>query len=176
MTNHYWHGDVCVHCQECKRKESVQLFLAYRGSNCRERELWSAILDENFTLTLPITPYRSFPRREILGSSRVVRGIEAVMADCCSLALMAESIGLGSNAWRYAIKRCVFFSRLYSCYLWPHSQCVHSTQNALFSTDSIAAVYAANWFFIPCMSCLGMPPARSSTAWSPPMSWPPGSW
>jgi hypothetical protein len=62
------------------------------------------ILDENFMFTLPITPYRSFHKAEIINSCRVVRGISAMIADNCSLALMVESLGCGSLAWREAIK------------------------------------------------------------------------
>jgi hypothetical protein len=90
------------------RKQIVQQFLVYRARNCRERERWAAILDEAFVFTIPITPFRSFHRKEIQGSHRVVRGIDAMMAECASLALMAESIGLGSPKWRQAIKRYVF--------------------------------------------------------------------
>ena len=56
-------------------------------------------------LTLPITPYRSFHRADIVNSNRVVRGVDAVMADAASLSLLAECIGLGSAKWKNAIKR-----------------------------------------------------------------------
>lgn len=85
----------------------MRQFLTYRENNCRDRSLWAALLDENIVMTLPITPYRSFPRADIQGASRVVRGIDAVMADTSSLALLAESIGLGSDTWKYAVKRWV---------------------------------------------------------------------
>lgn len=87
------------------RKEVVRQFLECRGSNCRDRETWAALVEEDFELTLPITPYRSFPRSEIQGCNRVVRGLRALLADTCSLALMAESVGFGSSAWQYAVKR-----------------------------------------------------------------------
>ena len=60
--------------------------------------------------TLPITPYRSFHKAEIVNSCRVVHGIQATISDNCSLALMVESLGWGSVQWREALKmgkRCL---------------------------------------------------------------------
>jgi hypothetical protein len=98
--------------QQLSRKDVLRRFLSLRETNCRDRALWAAILDENFVLTLPITPFRSFPRSDIQGGSRMVRGIDAVMADTSSMALLAESIGLGSVPWKHAVKRYV------PCLLW----------------------------------------------------------
>lgn len=81
------------------------MMLAYRSSNTRDKEKWSAIMDENATLTLPITPYRSFNKGDIVNSSRLIKGIDAMMADSASLALMVESIGQGSNLWKESIIR-----------------------------------------------------------------------
>jgi hypothetical protein len=66
---------------------------------------WSKIVHENIALTLPITPYRSFCRAEIDSNSRVVIGIDGLIADCCSLALMAETIGVNNYDWKNAILR-----------------------------------------------------------------------
>lgn len=86
------------------RKNVVRLLLSYRSTNMRERDKWATILDENVQMTLPITPYRSFPKSSIVGTSRVVSGIDAVIADTASLALMAQSICYGSLQWQAAIK------------------------------------------------------------------------
>lgn len=91
--------------QQLARKEAVRLFLDYRGAGVRIRDQWTTLLDDNVTLTLPITPYRSFHRSDITNSSRVVRGVDAVMADAASLSLLAEGIGLNSAKWKSAIKR-----------------------------------------------------------------------
>ena len=79
--------------------------LSYRAANMRDREKWMAILDESFVFTLPITPYRSFHKSDIVSSSRVIVGIDAAIADAASLAMMIESIGQGSDKWKEAIKR-----------------------------------------------------------------------
>lgn len=71
----------------------------------RQRELWASLLDDNVVMTLPITPYRSFHRSNIVNSSRVVRGVDGVMADAASLSLLAECIGQTSAKWKSAIKR-----------------------------------------------------------------------
>jgi len=87
------------------RKNAVRLLLSYRAANVRDREKWSAILDEGFVLTLPITPYRSFQKGEITSSHRVVVGIDATIADVASLALMVENVGQNSDPWKDAVKR-----------------------------------------------------------------------
>ena len=91
--------------QQQIRKQAVRQLLEYRVDKYCSREQWGALLDENFQMTLPITPYRSFHKRDIAGSCRVVRGIEGMMADTASLVLMAECIGMGSTPWKEAIKR-----------------------------------------------------------------------
>ena len=93
--------------QQLLRKDRVKRFLSCRALNSQNRAEWCELVEEDVTLTLPITPYRYFPRREIVQLSRVVSGVEAVMVDGASLALLAECIGQGSPQWRQAIKRCV---------------------------------------------------------------------
>ena len=76
------------------RKNAVRLMLSYRAANVRDRDKWAAILDEGFVFTLPITPYRSFQKGDIVSSSRVIVGIDAAIADAASLALMVENVGM----------------------------------------------------------------------------------
>jgi hypothetical protein len=71
----------------------------------RDREKWMAILDEGFVFTLPITPYRSFHKGDIVSSSRVVVGIDAMIADAASFGLMVESLGQSTDLWKDAIKK-----------------------------------------------------------------------
>ena len=93
-----------IHETQTIRKNIVRSFLSYRSTNLRDREKWALILDENIEMTLPITPYRSFPKSSIMGTSRVVAGIDAVIADTASLALMAQGICYGAPQWQAAIK------------------------------------------------------------------------
>lgn len=93
-----------IHEMQTIRKNVVRLLLSYRSTNMRDREKWAVILDESFEFTLPITPYRSFPKHNIVNSSHVVTGIDAVIADTASLALMAQSICYGTPQWQAAIK------------------------------------------------------------------------
>ena len=58
---------------------------------------WRAVLEETFQLILPITPYRSFPPAEVIGGQRRVVGIDALINDTASLAVMVQSIGLPKN-------------------------------------------------------------------------------
>jgi hypothetical protein len=95
--------------QQTTRKNVIRLLLSNRASNVMDRDRWSSIIDEQHTLTLPITPYRSFNRGEIRGGHRVVKGIDALLADTASLALLVESVGQGTEQWRDAVKRWVGF-------------------------------------------------------------------
>ena len=59
----------------------------------------SKILDQNCTLKQPITPYRWFNRKEIVGETRISRGIHAILADCASMSVMIANIGSRSSRW-----------------------------------------------------------------------------
>ncbi len=91
--------------QQTTRKNVIRLLLSNRASNVMDRDRWSSIIDEQHTLTLPITPYRSFNRGEIHGGHRVVKGIDALLTDTASLALLVESVGQGTEQWKDAVKR-----------------------------------------------------------------------
>merc|ERR1712188_48207 len=60
--------------------------------NEQNRSKWSSIVDENFKLILPVTPYRAFPSSEIVSTQRHIVGINALMEDCGSLNVMFQSI------------------------------------------------------------------------------------
>ena len=94
-----------IHDTHVIRKNAVRLMLSYRAANVRDREKWAAILDEGFVFTLPITPYRSFQKGDIVSSNRVIVGIDAAIADAASLALMVESVGQNTELWKNAVKR-----------------------------------------------------------------------
>lgn len=90
--------------QHLIRKNMAYMVLSYRAANVQDREKWSAILDDNVVLTLPITPYRYFHHNEIKDHKRVLKGIDSVMMDTASLALMVECIDQGSDSWVGRIK------------------------------------------------------------------------
>lgn len=97
----------------------MKLFLNYRANNIQNRKYWELICDESFAMTLPITPYRYYNRAEVnawyvppspsignrRNSQRVVEGIDALLIDTASVALMVESIGLGNSSWIEYLKR-----------------------------------------------------------------------
>ena len=87
------------------RKNAVRLLLSYRAANVQDRDKWAAILDENFIFNQPITPYRPFNKFDIVNSSRVLVGIDATISDTASLALLVESVGIGSDNWFESVKR-----------------------------------------------------------------------
>ncbi|KAG5191468.1 hypothetical protein JKP88DRAFT_204837 [Tribonema minus] len=71
----------------------LQMALFYRAAGNTCRADWATALEESFTCVLPITPYRSFPSAEVVSGQRMIVGIDAMIADVASLALMVESVG-----------------------------------------------------------------------------------
>lgn len=87
------------------RKSILKLFLSYRANNVQDRRYWQSICDESITLVLPITPYRYYKKSEVDGGQRIVVGIDSLIIDTASVALMVESIGLGNPSWIECLKR-----------------------------------------------------------------------
>jgi len=77
---------------EGQRKESIASFLRLRSEGCTSPSHWQAILVDTFELTLPITPYRDFPKSEALGTTRIVRGVGGVIMDQHSINQMLQSL------------------------------------------------------------------------------------
>lgn len=75
------------------RKQVLQTMLFYRSSAETSSQRWRTILDDYFHMVLPITPYRSFPPSEVYGGQRHLFGVDAMIADTTSFAVMVQSIG-----------------------------------------------------------------------------------
>lgn len=61
------------------------------------RRKWATILDENFLLRMPVTPYRYFPASDVMQNERHVRGIDCMIRDTASLTVMVENLGRTSK-------------------------------------------------------------------------------
>ena len=86
-------------------KHILRTMLAFQAQNCQDRIKWTSILDESIILSMPITPYRSFHKSNVVSTTnKVLIGIDAVMKDVASFAILVESIGQGSSEWVDAIK------------------------------------------------------------------------
>jgi hypothetical protein len=79
------------------RKQVLQTMLQFRAQGETDVNRWRTILDESIVMILPITPYRSFPPIEVNNNQRRIVGIESVIADTASLAMMVQCIT--SNAF-----------------------------------------------------------------------------
>ena len=75
------------------RKQALRTMFFYRATGELSREKWEAILEPEFKLLLPVTPYRSFPPEEVINGQRHVDGIDAMIRDIASLRVMVQSIG-----------------------------------------------------------------------------------
>jgi hypothetical protein len=60
---------------------------------CVRRRRWSEILSENFSMKLPVTPYRYFLASDVRDNARQFQGIDALIRDTASLNVMTESLG-----------------------------------------------------------------------------------
>ena len=63
----------------------VTKFFEFRSAGILIMDQWETVVDPNFVLSLPVTPYRYYPPTEFYGSLRVCRGIPALVADTASL-------------------------------------------------------------------------------------------
>ena len=79
--------------QAAARKQALRTMFYYRAIGELSREKWAAILEEDFRLVLPVTPYRSFPPDEVVNGQRHINGIDAMVLDNASLSVMVQSIG-----------------------------------------------------------------------------------
>lgn len=110
-----------IYEQNLLRKHILRTMLSFRAENCQDRDKWTSILDESIIFSIPITPYRSFHKNDVVSNNRVLMGIEAVMKDAASFSVLVESIGQGSPAWMEAVKRgegvkFLFMSSLKKCW------------------------------------------------------------
>ena len=93
-----------VHEKNSLHKHILRTMLAFQAQNCQDRIKWTSILDESIILSMPITPYRSFHKNDVVSTNKVLIGIDAIMKDVASFAVLVESIGQGSHEWVDAIK------------------------------------------------------------------------
>jgi len=90
------------------RRGVVRTFLRFHSGFETDFRKWETILEDNFWLKQPVTPYRSFRRTEIEQDCRISRGVQGMVADAASVSVMVEGIGSRSTRW-LQIKREEFF-------------------------------------------------------------------
>lgn len=79
--------------QVAVHKHVLQTFFIYRARGELDRRRWSEILSENFSMKLPVTPYRYFLASDVRDNARQFQGIDALIRDTASLNVMTESLG-----------------------------------------------------------------------------------
>eukprot|EP00536_Pseudo-nitzschia_multiseries_P016975 jgi/Psemu1/292789/fgenesh1_pg.1318_\ len=93
------------------RRAVVQTVLDYHSGNERDPSKWNVLLENSFWMKSPVTPFRCFRRSEVDGDSRIVRGVDGMICDAASVAVMVERIGCHNARWR-RIKRSDFIDTL----------------------------------------------------------------
>jgi len=126
------------------RRGVVRTFLRYRSNYEADERKWSTILEDNFWLKQPVTPYQSFRRADIEKDCRICRGVEAVICDAASLSVMTEGIGSRSLRWMQ-IKREEFLHleqakrgsrKMPRCIVRQPSRLQHTISSLSASSDS----------------------------------------
>ncbi|CAN0454067.1 unnamed protein product [Ectocarpus sp. 12 AP-2014] len=79
------------------RLQVLLTFLEYRGRCELGRKEWQSVLDEQFEMQMPITPYRSFPPQQVQGGKRVIKGLDGVIADTLSLSVATKGPSLSGR-------------------------------------------------------------------------------
>eukprot|EP00980_Cylindrotheca_fusiformis_P024177 scaffold11589_cov117-Cylindrotheca_fusiformis.AAC.11 len=109
------------------RRAVIRSFLQFLASYERDKRKWSTIIEDDFWLKQPVTPYRCFRRSEIeknirnfsiiefhcrsfTQECRMSRGLDSVVADAASIAVMINGVGSRTARWTQ-IKREDFFSK-----------------------------------------------------------------
>lgn len=89
------------------RKRVLKEVLQHRVMGNLDTVFWSNVLDENFVLVLPITPYRSFPPIEVTDGERRVHGVNAVLMDVASLLVLFQTMKPTYGSDKSIDVRCV---------------------------------------------------------------------
>jgi PAS domain-containing protein len=86
------------------RKRVLETLFLYR-SNCEtDPECWEALLEDNFVMSMPITPYRSFSPYQVSNGQRHVEGVQEMIIDTLSLDLLMQSLALSRTTTEQRIK------------------------------------------------------------------------
>lgn len=122
------------------RRAVVRSFLHFHASYESDPRKWSTIVEDNFWLRQPVTPYRSFRRAEVEHECRISRGIDAMIADSASVSVMVECVGSRSCRWMQ-LKRDELLNNEGGASRSPHMpQCIDSDssrrQNGVSSLSS----------------------------------------
>jgi PAS domain S-box-containing protein len=86
--------------------ETLKKVMDLRAQFCLDPVSWEVLLAEDFKLTMPVTPYRSFNIADIVNNRRVLLGVDGMIADTASLQVMCDNIGVKTikNEGRVSIK------------------------------------------------------------------------
>jgi len=81
------------------RRAVVRSFLRSHSNFESDSRKWMTLLEDDFWLKQPVTPYRSFRRAEVQHECRISRGVDAMVADAASVAVMIAGVGSRSTRW-----------------------------------------------------------------------------
>jgi len=92
------------------RRAVIRSFLQFHSNFEIDPRKWNTILEDDFCLKQPVTPYRFFRSTEIDCEHRMSRGVDATIADAASMAVLIDAMGSRNSRWMH-LKREDFLVR-----------------------------------------------------------------
>eukprot|EP00557_Chaetoceros_sp_GSL56_P008259 CAMPEP_0176499374 /NCGR_PEP_ID=MMETSP0200_2-20121128/12891_1 /TAXON_ID=947934 /ORGANISM="Chaetoceros sp., Strain GSL56" /LENGTH=919 /DNA_ID=CAMNT_0017897785 /DNA_START=130 /DNA_END=2889 /DNA_ORIENTATION=- len=91
------------------RRDVIKTFLQFHANYEPEPKKWERLLEDSFYLKQPVTPFRSFQKSEIENTRdgqqcRKSHGIDAMIRDSASVAVMVENVGNRSDRWKNTVR------------------------------------------------------------------------
>ncbi|CAM9439255.1 unnamed protein product [Scytosiphon promiscuus] len=80
-------------CQTLRKASPAQVF-NLRADGCTDEASWLEVLSPELHMTMPITPYRSFNPADVVNNRRVLLGVDGMISDTQSLAVLLDNIGV----------------------------------------------------------------------------------
>lgn len=80
------------------QKKMLQALFYFRSVDEKNAERWRSVVDDSFTMVMPITPYRSFPPAEVVDGQRHIKGVDGLMLDSASFNCMLQCIAPPQSA------------------------------------------------------------------------------
>lgn len=128
----------------------IEEFLKLRGRNEVDFSRWSAILDDAFVFTLPVTDYRQMVKETPSTKfEQVLNGVSEVMADASNFSSFLQGIGrnngTGAVTFQYRVDRKDFFMDGCNAVLEWSGTSVSATSQAAHSEFTMKGIFRGKY-------------------------------
>jgi len=128
----------------------IEEFLKLRGRNEVDFSRWSAILDDEFVFTLPVTDYRQMVKETpSTNFEQVLNGVSEVMADAGNFSSFLQGIGrdngTGAVTFQYRVDRKDFFMDGCNAVLEWSGTSVNATSQGAHSEFTMKGIFRGKY-------------------------------